>query len=254
MKCSRKAFTLVELLVVITIIGMLIGMLLPAVQAARESARRTVCTNRQKQVALAAVNFESTYKRFPGYVNQIAGGATGSWVVALLPYLDRKDVYKKWESGNGGDQGLVRMQVLLCPSNPPENDGIRDTSCGLICNTEICRENRNSRSIDWLTRKDGATTTLLIGETLDIYPWEEPNPAVCGFGPASGSSGSGSGGVTGRAELSSNHGGGMVVAFCDGHAIFLRSDLEAGVLDLLIRGNDSDNPNSPVLDEGMYAP
>jgi prepilin-type N-terminal cleavage/methylation domain-containing protein/prepilin-type processing-associated H-X9-DG protein len=57
---APRGFTLIELLVVIAIIAVLIALLLPAVQAAREAARRAQCVNNLKQLALAALNYEST--------------------------------------------------------------------------------------------------------------------------------------------------------------------------------------------------
>jgi prepilin-type N-terminal cleavage/methylation domain-containing protein len=62
---QRVAFTLVELLVVITIIGVLVALLLPAIQAARDAARRSQCSNNLKQLALGVLNFESSFKHLP---------------------------------------------------------------------------------------------------------------------------------------------------------------------------------------------
>jgi len=60
-----RGFTLVELLVVIAIIGILVALLLPAIQAAREAARRAQCVNKEKQLGLAILNYESAKKQLP---------------------------------------------------------------------------------------------------------------------------------------------------------------------------------------------
>ena len=91
-KRRKMAFTLVELLVVITIIGILIALLLPAVQAAREAARRLQCQNNLKQLALALANYESAHVVYPS-------GALyywrRSWLVAILPYMEQGNVEQR---------------------------------------------------------------------------------------------------------------------------------------------------------------
>lgn len=97
-----RGFTLVELLVVIAIIGLLIGLLLPAVQAARESSRRSSCSNKMKQLGLAALTYESANKVLPPAGRSYQGcghfptyGPTGdkktlnmSGLMLLLPALE----------------------------------------------------------------------------------------------------------------------------------------------------------------------
>ena len=110
-KGRRAAFTLVELLVVITIIGMLTALLLPAVQAARESGRRATCNNNQHQLSIAMQNFESSRRFFPGYINNVGNNPYAiSWLVTLFPYLDRRDVYDIWASGEGLNTLVLRMR------------------------------------------------------------------------------------------------------------------------------------------------
>lgn len=119
----RRAFTLVELLVVIAIIGILIALLLPAVQAARESARRTECTNKLKQLGLANQNYESTYKRFPpGSVNLAGTSANWSHIARILPFLEQEGLHELIDfskgPGNNPAAAATVVRQFLCPSDP----------------------------------------------------------------------------------------------------------------------------------------
>jgi prepilin-type N-terminal cleavage/methylation domain-containing protein/prepilin-type processing-associated H-X9-DG protein len=86
-------FTLVELLVVITIIGVLIALLLPAVQAAREAARRMQCSNNVKQIGLAVHHFHGVYKKLPP--SRYLNGAP-TWFALILPFIERQSAMQLW--------------------------------------------------------------------------------------------------------------------------------------------------------------
>ena len=123
---KQNAFTLVELLVVITIIGLLAGMLLPAVQQAREAAKRSRCENNLKQIALAVHNFSTTYAYLP-QSHRPPGSTTAPRLAAyteLLPFLEQENIAKNynlnanWSDPTNATAVQSVIPVLICPSSP----------------------------------------------------------------------------------------------------------------------------------------
>jgi prepilin-type N-terminal cleavage/methylation domain-containing protein/prepilin-type processing-associated H-X9-DG protein len=209
---AESAFTLVELLVVITIIGILIALLLPAVQAAREAARRMQCGNNFRQVGVALHNYHAAKGCFPPgnfetkkdpYKN--APGAF-SWSVYLLPYVEQQAVYDLytfgpyqptyyWSPANNATASSTRILAYTCPSDPVQGtllpgEGAVTDMCGVSDSVNQCYptdyflrlfpaevdgifgSNECCTIADVL---DGTSNTLIVGEvTGGAYPDGSP--------------------------------------------------------------------------------
>ncbi len=165
----RRAFTLVEVLVVIAIIGLLIAILLPAVQAARESARKTQCFDNLKQIGIALISYHDTYGSLPpGYVSAFDNqgndvGPGWGWAAILLPQLEQPNLFASIqfpvaiENQSSPQARTSIIPTYLCPSdtvNPTWTAMTRDTlgnPIAPICdvassNTSPCSVQRNRES------------------------------------------------------------------------------------------------------------
>lgn len=171
----RNGFTLVELLVVITIIGVLIALLLPAVQAARAAARRAQCANNLKQLGVAMhLYFDANDGEFPSLWH---GGALQdeSWVYSLQPYSEDSEAIRlcpedlfRIENPSGVVLTSYAMNGYLRPATSLEKKYFPDRAAALVDN---------------LSKLSSTSQTLVLMETsgglaiesnfdhMDVWVW-----------------------------------------------------------------------------------
>lgn len=268
----RPGFTLVELLVVIAIISTLMGLLLPAVQSAREAGRRNTCSNNIAQLSKATMKFDMQEGYIPGWRTPIGTG-TASWAVPLLKNLERKDAFEAWSGiGNG-----VEVSVFLCPSAPTDGGGSATSAYSANSGTLLLNSGAQYRgdgvmldnmggtkgsttysgsriAMDLISSKDGTTTTLLLAEkNADVQPnwwasvtvdpigadWTAAAPFPMFGIPVDYSSYSEPKVMNNSSSAfpSSNHSGGVVVAFCDSHVVFLKDSIDPWVYAQIVTSN-----------------
>jgi len=116
----RRAFTLVELLVVCGVIGTLVALMLPTIQTARESARRTQCQSQLRQWGLALTSHEHIRGRYP--VGFSAKSPTGTFVPSVLAFIEQGsigyDMTANWDDAKNRRAVQTRLALMCCPSSP----------------------------------------------------------------------------------------------------------------------------------------
>jgi prepilin-type N-terminal cleavage/methylation domain-containing protein len=120
---KKCAFSLVELLIVISIIGMLLALILPAIQASREAARLTECMNNSRQLGLAVHQYHGANKALPP--SRIRDRFL-TWAALILPHIEQATIGNQVDplrtfAGQPETVRLSPIPLYICPSRPHDS-------------------------------------------------------------------------------------------------------------------------------------
>lgn len=129
---TRRALTLIELIVVMAIIAVLIGLLIPAIQKARDAVLRMQGTNRIKQIGLATHQYaQANNEHLP------ATGVSRSTFYHILPWLEHGNFWSAVESGQRRYNDNYEMMVYIGPTDPTMTGMKRLGSASYAYNAKI---------------------------------------------------------------------------------------------------------------------
>ena len=178
---ARRAVTLMEVLVVITVIGALLALLLPAVNSARESARRVQCTSNLKQQSLAVLAFENRHRHLPPVVHGLErfpadsfgnyGYFAFTWRTHILPFIEQQAVLDLFDfdqdSTDLANQPAISTVIptFVCPSRPaiPRR---WPTGSRYVFGALSWREGNQTRNHDW--DRDGLGRTTAVTDYVPV--------------------------------------------------------------------------------------
>jgi prepilin-type N-terminal cleavage/methylation domain-containing protein/prepilin-type processing-associated H-X9-DG protein len=196
----RRAFTAIEVLVVVSIVGMLVALLGPAVQAARGAARGISCRSKLRDLAMATNQYVDAHTMYPGWLQSHdlpSSGGSGisrgelvyrihapSIHAQVLSYLGESALYDSINFGRlGTDDGatswpaddaangtirVLRLAAMLCPDDSAERGGSYRGCFGVGPATHRTRE-----------FPDSANGVFASRGIVPVYP---VTPAVIGDG------------------------------------------------------------------------
>jgi prepilin-type N-terminal cleavage/methylation domain-containing protein/prepilin-type processing-associated H-X9-DG protein len=131
----RRGFTLVELLVVITVITILLAFLLPAVQSSREAARRAKCLNNLKQIGLALSSYETAVQSLPWGMGSWEGHEFSAHIT-LLSYLEQRPLYNAYNFESIIVDGTVEGPFY---NGPAQTTAVNTTIALFLCPSDVDR-------------------------------------------------------------------------------------------------------------------
>jgi prepilin-type N-terminal cleavage/methylation domain-containing protein len=123
----RKAFSLLELIIVLTIIGLLVGLLLPALLRVSARARDVECCKNMNQMNTAMNNLLSRQRKLPDPAPPLRAGG---WAIEILPYLEEIGLWwqlkdsPRIDSLGGTGINFYRPRIMTCPNGSDASSSI----------------------------------------------------------------------------------------------------------------------------------